>query len=167
MRPVFSSDVRIEAEQVASMLRGAGFDVTVSGAQSAFGFFPGVVRAEVAVRDEDFDDAIAFLEKSKIELDAPASDVSVLEGNVCPVHEKAAIAVCSRCGTFLCAECGALGDVPICEQCVARPVESKPRPPWVRFVAQAWVTVWLAQLFVGALLAALIWAAWFFGFRAR
>ena len=147
------------------MLRGAGFDAVAIGAQSPFGFFPGVIRSEVRVPDEEFDDAVEFLEKSKIELDAPEANASIVEGNVCPVHEKQAITVCDRCGTFLCADCGALGNPPICEQCVARPVEAKPLPWWVRLAAQIGVTVWLAQLAVGLLLLIVLWAAWFFGFR--
>jgi len=168
MKPVFSSDMGIEVEQVASMLRGAGFDAVVMGAQAqSVALFSGMVVSQVQVPDEEFDDALAFLEKSKIELDAPEADASLVEGNVCPVHEKQAIAVCDRCGTFLCADCGALGKPPICEQCMARPVEAKPLPWWVRLTAQAWATVWLAQLVVGFLIGAALWAAWFFGFFHR
>jgi hypothetical protein len=43
------------------------------------------------------------------------------------VHEQAAIAICSRCGTHLCKGCGPLGDPPLCEACDAR-LSQEPRP---------------------------------------
>ncbi len=162
MKPVFSSDVGIEVEQVASMLRGAGFDAVVIGSQTqSTAILTGIVESRVEVADEDFDDAIAFLEKSKIELDAPRANAALVEGNVCPVHEKPAIATCERCGTFLCADCGALGDPPNCEQCVARPASENRKSARDRFYGASWSDGWFWKL-----LAALVfWALWYFGNR--
>jgi len=38
----------------------------------------------------------------------------------CPSHQRAAVATCARCGTFLCGECTELlGDAAYCASCVA------------------------------------------------
>jgi hypothetical protein len=47
-------------------------------------------------------------------------ETPTLADAVCPVHERAAIATCDRCGTFLCSSCDVLGAPPLCEDCVKR-----------------------------------------------
>lgn len=75
-------------------------------------------RPVIFVAKNDLETATALLQ-AKPQLDATVTDpTALLDGNVCPVHEQQAVAICSRCGTFLCAGCGSLGSPPLCEDCL-------------------------------------------------
>ena len=67
-------------------------------------------------------EAQAFLASTKV-LDGTIASGEDLGSGVCAVHEKQAVAICARCGNFLCASCGSLGNPPLCEDCVERPEE--------------------------------------------
>jgi len=45
----------------------------------------------------------------------------MFESPRCPVHERAAVATCARCGTFLCGDCTELlGEAAYCVSCLSR-----------------------------------------------
>lgn len=51
---------------------------------------------------------------------AAAPDPTAFASARCPAHQRAAVATCVRCGTFLCGECTELlGDAAYCASCVA------------------------------------------------
>lgn len=51
---------------------------------------------------------------------ALAPDPTAFASARCPAHQRAAVATCVRCGTFLCGECTELlGDAAYCASCIA------------------------------------------------
>ena len=51
---------------------------------------------------------------------APAPDQPAFTSARCPSHQRAAVATCVRCGTFLCGECTELlGEAAYCASCIA------------------------------------------------
>lgn len=51
---------------------------------------------------------------------APVPDPTAFASARCPAHQRAAVATCVRCGTFLCGECTELlGEAAYCAACVA------------------------------------------------
>jgi hypothetical protein len=148
MKTVFTSALGYETELVRAQLDGAGFRARVVGAAHASGLMlvVGGLESEVVVPDEEFEAAQAFLLDSKVLLDGATPSGVVPSAAVCPVHEQRAVAICERCGTFLCSACGALGDPPICEDCVARPDASRPRPAWVLATARLWAGAWIGAV---------------------
>lgn len=76
------------------------------------------ITPRVLVAKRDLEKARALLAADAQAETVPAAGAS-LEGALCPVHEKPALSTCARCGTFLCADCKALGDPPMCEDCLA------------------------------------------------
>lgn len=153
MLTVFSSERGHEAAQVCGMLQGAGFHAVMTGATGigALGLISSMVQSTVQVPDDEFEDARRYLDAAEIVFDGASADGSTLEGQVCPVHEQPALAICGRCGTFLCQQCHALGDVPLCEACVAR---SDERPPsTLRAVSVAGVRLWLFFVILSSLVA--------------
>ncbi|MFO0600401.1 MAG: B-box zinc finger protein [Myxococcaceae bacterium] len=161
LRPVFSSAVASEADLVCARLVGAGFHAEVSGARQAGGMFPVLAEltSDVVVPESEFDAARAYLDESKLLLDHTAAFGEVPDGSVCPVHLQPAVAVCERCGTFLCASCGSLGTPPLCEDCVVRAEPARPLPAWVKTTARLWFVFWAGSLVIGALITlALLWS---------
>lgn len=76
----------------------------------------GPVTPRVLVDANDLERAVALLgARPNLTSD---SEATPLADAVCPVHERAAIATCDRCGTFLCSSCDVLGEPPLCEDCV-------------------------------------------------
>lgn len=109
-----------------------------------------VIQRRVLVAQHDLERARAALAATP-QPQTQTQGASLVDA-VCPVHEKEAVSTCTRCGTFLCADCKALGDRPLCEQCGAKDAEER-APARERFAARrrAFVLVYL----VGPLLFAL------------
>lgn len=154
LKTVFRSSNLTEVELVRARLEGAGFHPGVTGAAQVGGFFPGVteLNIEVGVPEAEFEQAGVYLLDSRLKLDETAPSGRIDEGSVCPVHERPAVAVCERCGTFLCANCGSLGSPPLCEECVIRPEAPRPRPTWVLFTARIWAVVWIGSAVIAGLI---------------
>ena len=110
------------------------------------------VESEVAVPEDEYADAEEFLTESRLKLEGTEASGEIVEGSVCPVHEQPAVAVCDRCGTFLCAQCGSLGSPPLCEECVMRHDVPRERPRWVTNVARLWFVFWVGPPIIGLLI---------------
>lgn len=137
-----------EAESLRARLEAVGIGVVLHGGSQAslFGGAQNIVEAQLLVPRAQLEEARAFLE-SKVVLEGTAASGEALGEGVCAVHEKQAVAICSRCGNFLCEACGSLGSPPLCEDCVARPEEPVVRNRWAKT---------LARLYVGGNLVALV-----------
>lgn len=153
LKTVFKSPVRAEAELIRSRLEGAGFHPALTGAAQHSSLMPMLmeVESEVAVPEGEYADAEEYLTESRLKLEGTEASGQIVEGSVCPVHEKPAVAVCDRCGTFLCAQCGSLGSPPLCEECVMRHDAPRERPRWVTNVAKLWFVFWVGPLLIGAI----------------
>lgn len=106
----------LEGEGIPYVAQGEHHSTMINGHYGAIAIMP---RVLVAARD---------LERARELLSAKPTLQGNTEGSpltdaVCPVHEKQALATCDRCGTFLCGDCGSLGQPPLCEDCVA--IEAK------------------------------------------
>lgn len=141
MRVVFVSNQTPECYVVRASLCDAGFDAALQN-QGANMLWPGaisVLDVRVVVPDEQAEAALEFLRMQP----ARAEPVAVLGGlapdSICAVHEQPAIAVCDRCGTFLCASCGALGSPAVCEDCLAVPEPPRTKRRWVKATASIWL----------------------------
>ncbi len=114
----------LEVASVKSLLEGEGIAHVVQGEfhASLLGgtTMTTAITPRVLVHGVDLERAMALLE-APVGRGGPTGEV--LQDCVCPVHEQPARATCDRCGTFLCAACGTLGNPPLCEACVE--VESK------------------------------------------
>ena len=156
-KTIFKSPIRAEAELIRARLEGAGFHPAITGAAQHSSLMPMLmeVESEVAVPESEQEDAEEFLTESRLKLEGTEASGEIIEGSVCPVHEQPAVALCDRCGTFLCAQCGSLGKPPLCEDCVMRQDKPRERPPWVTFVARLWFVFWLGPL-IAAVIAALL-----------
>jgi len=159
LKTVFKSPVRAEAELIRSRLEGAGFHPALTGAAQHSSLMPMLmeVESEVAVPEGEYADAEEYLTESRLKLEGTEASGQIVEGSVCPVHEKPAVAVCDRCGTFLCAQCGSLGSPPLCEECVMRHDAPRERPRWVTNVAKLWFVFWVGPPIIGAILLLLYW----------
>lgn len=153
LKTVFKSPVRAEAELIRARLEGAGFHPSITGAAQHSSMMPMLmnVESEVAVPEAEQEDAEEFLQESRLKLEGTEASGDIVEGSVCPVHEQPAVALCDRCGTFLCAKCGSLGNPPLCEECVMRVDKPRARPRWVTFVARLWFVFWVGPLIAGAI----------------
>ncbi len=154
LKTVFKSPVRAEAELIRARLEGAGFHPAITGAAQHSSLMPMLmeVESEVAVPDDEYADAEEFLTESRLKLEGTEASGEIVEGSVCPVHEQPAVAVCDRCGTFLCAQCGSLGSPPLCEECVMRHDVPRERPRWVTNVARLWFLFWVGPPIIGLLI---------------
>ena len=108
LKTVFKSPVRAEAELIRARLESAGFHPAITGAAQHSSLMPMLmeVESEVAVPESEQESAEEFLPESRLKLEGTEASGEIVEGSVCPVHEQPAVAVCDRCGTFLCAQCG-------------------------------------------------------------
>ena len=154
LKTVFKSSVRAEAELIRARLEGAGFHPAITGAAQHSSLMPMLmeVESEVAVPEDEYADAEEFLTESRLKLEGTEASGEIVEGSVCPVHEQPAVAVCDRCGTFLCAQCGSLGSPPLCEECVMRHDVPRERPRWVTNVARLWFVFWVGPPIIGLLI---------------
>lgn len=128
-----------DAGVLRGLLESQGIHVIVQGEQHG-AMLPGVaspIELRLLVPEAELERARQILEDARPVLDGTQAGSEDLGDAVCPVHEAKAVATCSRCGTFLCAACPSLGDPPLCEDCVQRPIEAKPLgPAWQKRVAQ-------------------------------
>lgn len=152
-----------EAEQLRARLVEVGIDAVLHGASQAslFGGAQALVEQQLLVPQAQLERARAFLASTPV-LDGTATSGEALADAVCAVHERPAVATCSRCGNFLCAGCGSLGDPPVCESCVAVPEEARPKNRFFLALAGTWAALWVGSVVLG-LLGALAWLA----FNAR
>jgi hypothetical protein len=120
-----------EAESLRARLEAVGIAVVLHGGSQAslFGGAQNIVEAQLLVPREQLSEARAFLE-SKAVLEGTAASGEALGDGVCAVHEKQAVAICARCGNFLCESCGSLGVPPLCEDCLERPEAPVVRSGW-------------------------------------
>ena len=126
-----------EAGVWRGLLEAQGIDVVVQGEQHG-SMVPGVasfIELRLLVPEAQLERARKLLEDAKPVLDGTEADGTDLGDAVCPVHEEKAVATCSRCGTFLCAKCPSLGNPPLCEDCVERPMEQRPQAAWSKRIA--------------------------------
>lgn len=117
----------LELASVRGLLEGEGIALVVQGEHHAAllggPFGNPAVTPRVLVGAKDLERARALLAARPV-LDGAQGDET---GGVCAVHEKASVAVCARCGAFLCSDCKVLGQPPVCESCVgieARSIEA-------------------------------------------
>ncbi|MCM3406092.1 putative signal transducing protein, partial [Cytobacillus oceanisediminis] len=95
-----------EALLVRTQLERQGLHPFVQGAnQGSLSPSAGLIELRVLVPANEVDRALRWLEGSTIVLDQTEPTGESLADAVCPVHEQAAVATCSRCGTFLCGRC--------------------------------------------------------------
>lgn len=120
----------VEASAVRSLLDANGIYCVVQGEnhRQMLGVVMGgaVIEMRVLVPEQELERAQAVLAAEVVPPQAPVS-ANVAPGGVdseeavCPVHGERSTAVCSRCGTFLCASCGVTASAPaLCEDCVER-----------------------------------------------
>lgn len=97
----------------------------------------------------------------------PQSEVALeshsLGGGLCPVHRLAAVATCGRCGSFLCANCKALGQPPMCDECSE--AELAPQRTRSRHIQKAVVWILLAPFIISLALGLLSFVATLFSVR--
>ncbi len=135
----------VELASVRSLLEGHDLQYVVQGelhSAMVAGFMgnPAVVP-RVLVANRDLARALALLQAEPDTKAQPAAGAAPLEGAECPVHLKPAIAACGRCGTFLCGECKALGQPPLCEDCdVSESFQRRPKDAKASFYKKA--VVW-------------------------
>ncbi len=132
----------IEAQLVKGLLETEGIPSVVNG-ESRFtemGTEAGFAEIIILVNEEQLSQAQLVLQARVVE-ETPEKPGELPEGAVCPVHEQQALAICSRCGSYLCAGCGQLGVPPLCEACSER-LSEKPAPR-TKTKAVAWVMLLL------------------------
>lgn len=106
----------------------------------------------VLVAKRDLEAAQALLQATP-EAETQPQPGAALEGAACPVHLKDATATCGRCGTFLCADCKALGSPPLCEDCsVSEEWMRKPRQANAATLKKTVAWVLLAPVLIGVFL---------------
>lgn len=145
----------IELASARSLLEGHGISHVVQGehhGQMVSGLFgnPAVVPRLLVAR-RDLAAAKQVLE-SVPQAETTAQGAASLEGSVCPVHEQPALATCGRCGTFLCAQCKAIGQPPLCETCAQGEADQRrPKQARARTARKVVAGLMLAPLALGLL----------------
>lgn len=147
----------MDAQLIRSSLEAAGLPVVLQGEHASsidtrLAFSEGV---RVLVRQGDLVQAQAFLQGVEAQ---GVEGRGALEG-FCAVHERKARASCSRCGNWLCEACKALGDQPICEDCLNAERRSGDGPDTKRLLVRGVALVLLAPLVLSVLvfIALLAW----------
>jgi hypothetical protein len=140
----------LEAESLRGLLQAHDIAHVVHGdTRTSLGAYAVDLAGQhpvIFVAQRDLETATALLKAQPV-LDETATDKSaLLDGNVCPVHERPAVSLCSRCGTFLCAGCGSLGDPPLCEDCLKVDEPRAPKSPIVKAVAAVWLALYALPL---------------------
>lgn len=140
----------LEAESLRGLLEAHAIAHVVHGdtGRSAIGAYVELAgqRPVIFVKKADLETATALLQATPVLDSTQADPAAQLDGNVCPVHERPAVAACSRCGTFLCAGCGSLGQPPLCEDCLEVSEPPAERSPMVRAVATLWLMFYALPL---------------------
>ena len=149
-----------EAGQLVARLRAVGIDAVLHGGSQAslFGGAQHLIEQQLLVPSEQLEQACAFLKAEPV-LEGTEASGEALANAVCAVHELRAVATCVRCGNFLCAQCGSLGNPPLCEDCMERPEPKVERSPWAKNLARLWVGSYVGSIAVAVLvtLVALLW----------
>jgi hypothetical protein len=153
----------IELASVRSLLDGHGLKYVVQGElHSAMvgGLFGNpAIAPRVLVAQRDLEQATELL-KAQPDTETDAQGAAELAGNVCPVHLKDALTTCGRCGTFLCADCKALGQPALCEDCsVSEQWQRKPKDAKAQTLKKTVVWVMLAPVLIaiaGSLFGAIV-----------
>lgn len=144
-----------DAGVLRGLLESQGIHVIVQGEQHG-SMLPGVaspIELRLLVPEAELERARRILEDARPVLDGTQASSEDLGDAVCPVHEAKAVATCSRCGTFLCEQCPSLGEPPLCEDCVQRPIEAKAQAAtWPKRVAQVMLAGAALLLFVSVAL---------------
>ena len=138
----------VEATAVKSLLEQNGIEATIHAelADSMLPHLAAVMPPRVMVRAQDLERANALLDA----LPMNTTEGAGIDGGVCAVHEKPALAICSRCGSFLCEACGSLGEPPVCESCL----EAEKLP--TRNASPAGPQMVLMVIIIGVVLAVLL-----------
>lgn len=133
-----------EAQLIKGLLETEGIQTVIQGESrnTDMGTEAGFGEILILVNEDEFEAARQILEAQPLS-ETPSAGASA-EGAVCPVHEAAAVAICSRCGSHLCEKCGPLGTPPLCESCDERLSKEPRKRTNTRVVA--WV---LLALFFG------------------
>jgi hypothetical protein len=143
----------VELASVRALLDGHEIKYVVQGEHHAamLGGMMGnpAIVPRLLVAQRDLERARALLD-AEPEGETVAESNAVLSGAVCPVHLKDALAACGRCGTFLCAECKALGQPPLCEDCsVSEHWERQPKDAKARSMKKVVAWMLLAPALIG------------------
>jgi hypothetical protein len=136
----------VEAELLRGLLVAQEIPciINAEGQRTSMGTEAGYSDILVLVPEEQLERARALLDASLVP-DEPEAAASLESGAGCATHEQPAIAVCSRCGGFICAGCGPVGDPPVCPDCVDRSDDGTARRRR-RMLLAAWV---MLMVFVG------------------
>lgn len=105
-----------EAGVVKALLEQNGIEVVIQ-AESATSMMPHlqqIMAPRLLVLERDLEKAKALLGAEQVK----ETTGHGWDGGICAVHERDAVALCTRCGSFLCDLCGSLGDPPVCESCL-------------------------------------------------
>ena len=140
---LMSAGSHVEAQLVKGLLETEGIPCVVNGESRStdMGTEAGFAEIFVLINEEHLEQGRLLLEAKEV-THPPERPGEMPEGAVCPVHELQATAVCSRCGSYLCAGCGPLGVPAICEACNALLAQT-PRPR-----TKTKLVAWLMLLFV-------------------
>ena len=143
-----------EAESLRARLKAVGIEAVLHGGSQAslFGGAQNIIEAQLLVPHEQLAEAQAFLDSTAV-LDGTAATGEELGDGVCAVHEKKAVAICARCGNFLCESCGSLGNPPLCEDCLERPEAPVVRSGWAKTLARLYVGGYAVAIVTGLLAA--------------
>ena len=147
-----------EASVLRSLLESNHIRVLVQAEHHAgmFGPMQALIQPRVLVAAAQVEAARALL-KGFIIYEGSAGKEESLADGMCAVHEKSAVALCARCGNFLCADCKKLGDPAVCESCLgveSRPPESQLRQT-NRKLMQVFIVIMLLTLALPLLLTVL------------
>lgn len=131
----------VEAQLVKGLLETEGIPAVIQGESRStdMGTEAGFSEIAILVNEPQLADARTLL-SARAAPEPVAPPGSLPDGAVCAVHEQQAMAICSRCGNYLCTSCGPLGEPPLCDACVAR--AEPPTRTKTRLVA------WLLLLFL-------------------
>ena len=110
----------VEARFYAEYLAAEGFaaEVVVFAQQGVYGTAPVLASAEVVVPEGDHARATqALREAPPFEIEPHGTVADARAGGDCPAHGVAPSVPCARCGTFVCPECVAAEERPLCDDC--------------------------------------------------
>ena len=125
--PVHSAGNQHEAVLLREMLMASGIGCVIQGesTRTDMGTEAGFSDITLLVPASQLDDARALLQAEVVRDPAQSIGPRSIDGEICAVHEQPATGICGRCGNFLCASCGPVGEAMLCESCADRPIERK------------------------------------------
>lgn len=120
---------QVEAAAVKSLLEQNGIAVTLQteNANAMMPHLAFMLTPRLLVLEQDLEAARALLNANP----STQTEGTQLDGGICAVHEQPAVAICARCGSFLCRACESMGEPPVCESCleIEKLPEQKPASP--------------------------------------